>query len=105
MHRLLSLLTICVALLALTSPSFATGVCVAHGGLPTSVSAGSGPGALPNPCEMQGGKRVLPAQPELRHVAVEVPRALAAQWARGLADEPMHEGRAPGAELPPPRLG
>jgi hypothetical protein len=107
MHRLTAFLTLCVALLALLSPSFAAGVCIAYDGLPTvAASNDGGPVHLPNPCEMQGGKRLMPAQPDLRRkVQVEVPRATVAQWARGLADEAMHEGRAPLAELPPPRLG
>lgn len=107
MHRLLSILTICVALLALASPSVATGICVAHGGLPiaSATTDGGGTLTLPNPCEMQGGKRVLPAQPDFARIAVEMPRATIAQWARGLADQPMLEGQMPAAELPPPRLG
>jgi len=105
MHRLLAILTLCVALLALLNPSFAAGVCIANSGLPT-MSAGhdGGPAHLPNPCEMQGGKRVMPPQPELSRRVVEEPRATLAQWALGLADQPMRQGRAPVAELPPPRL-
>ena len=105
MHRLLSILTICVALLALVSPSLATGLCVAHGTPSVVASADGSSVPLPNPCEMQGGKRVLPARPESARVAVELPRATLAQWARGLADQPMHDGQMPAAELPPPRLG
>ena len=107
MHRLVSFLTICVALLALLSPSFAAGACIAHDGLPAvQASNDGGPVQLPSLCEMQGGKRVIPAQPDLgRHAQVEVPRAMSAQWARGLADEPMRQGRSTLAELPPPRLG
>jgi len=104
MHRILSILIVFVALFALTSPSFATGVCVAHGGLAV-VAGDDGSVPLPNPCEMQGGKRVMPSRSDLARFAAEVPRAMVAQWALGLADEPMHEGRAPAAELPPPRLG
>ena len=107
MHRLTAILTLCVALLALLSPSFAAGVCIANSGLPTmSASHDGGPAHLPNPCEMQGGKRVMPAQPDFsKRADVEVPRATSAQWALGLADQPMRQGRAPLAELPPPRLG
>jgi hypothetical protein len=106
MHRLLSILTICVALLALVSPSVATGLCVAHGGLPVvSASADGNPVHLPSPCEMQGGKRILPAQPDFCRSAIEVPRATCAQWARGLADQLLRDGLAHTAELPPPRLG
>lgn len=106
MHRLIAILTLGVALLALLSPSFAAGVCIAYDGLPTVTARGDGPAHLPSPCEMQGGKRVMPERENLARLApVEVPRATVVQWARGLADQPMHEGRAPVAELPPPRLG
>lgn len=107
MHRLTAILTLCVALLALLSPSFAAGVCIAYDGLPSVSASNDGSTAhLPNPCEMQGGKRVMPAQPDVgRQAEVELPRATVSQWARGLADQPMHEGRSPVAELPPPRLG
>lgn len=55
MHRFTAFLTLCVALLALLSPSFAAGVCIANGGLPSvSTSHDGGPTQLPNPCEMQG---------------------------------------------------
>src|SRR5688572_28186071 len=104
MHRFFSLLMICVALLAMLSPSFATGVCVANGKLPAVSMNHDGPVQLPSPCDMQGGKRVMPAQPDFARASrVEVPRATMAQWALGLADEPMRQGRAPAAELPPPR--
>ena len=107
MHRFTAFLTLCVALLALLSPSFAAGVCIAHDGLPVvTASNDGGPAQLPNPCEMQGGKRVLPAQPDFgKRADVEVPRATLAQWALGLADQPMRQGRSPLADLPPPRLG
>ncbi len=106
MHRLLSILMICLALLALVSPSVATGLCVAHGGLPVAAAPADGnPVQLPNPCEMQGGKRILPPEPGFTRTSVEVPRATRAQWARGLADQPLLDGLVPAAELPPPRLG
>lgn len=48
----------------------------------------------------------MPVQPDFgSHAQVEVPRATSAQWALGLADQPMRQGRATLAELPPPRLG
>lgn len=106
MRRLICIITTLLAVLALASPSFATGVCVAHGGLPAVTSSDETPVQLPNPCEMQGGKRVLPAQPDFRrHAVIELPQAMAAQWARGLMDEPGLEGRSPAMELPPPRRG
>lgn len=106
MHRFTTFLTLCVALLALCSPSFAAGVCISYGGLPVVTASHDGPVQAPSACELQGGKRVMPAQPDLRrHAAFEVPRATSAQWALGLADQPMRQGRASVAELPPPRLG
>jgi hypothetical protein len=106
MHRLASILTIFVALLALTSPSVATGLCAAQGGLPAVSAVADDTGStLPNPCDMQGGKRVLPSRPHLQRTALELPRATLAQWASGLADQPMLDGVSPAAELPPPRLG
>ena len=107
MHRFTAFLTLCVALLALMSPSFAAGVCIAYDGLPVVTASNDGSAAhLPNPCEMQGGKRVMPVQPGFgKRAEVEVPRATSAQWAMGLADQPMRQGRSPLTELPPPRLG
>lgn len=107
MHRFTALLTLCVALLALMSPSFAAGICIAYEGAPlVAASSDGGAAHLPSPCELQGGKRVMPAQPDFgKRAEVEVPRATTAQWALGLADQPMRQGRSPLAELPPPRLG
>ena len=100
------IIAILLALLALASPALATGLCAAHGGLPdTSTSVGA-PSSLPNPCDLQGGKRVLPDQQDFRrHAQPEDPRAVALLWSQGLSDEPMLEGRLPALELPPPRLG
>jgi hypothetical protein len=105
MHRFISIVSLLVAMFALLSPSFATGVCVVQGGVPVvSTSAGDVPVHLPNPCDMQGGKRVLPEQPDFRrHAVLEDPRTIAAQWARSMMDEPSLEGRSPAMELPPPR--
>ncbi len=106
MYRLLSIVTFCVALLALVSPSVATGFCLTQGGPDVAVAASDGsPASLPNPCEMQGGKRILPSRSDFSRVVTELPRATLAQWARGLADQPLRDGLAPAAELPPPRRG
>ncbi len=106
MRRFVGILSILLAVLALASPSFATGVCVAHGGMPLVSAGGTETSAqLPNPCELQGGKRVLPAQPDLSRHVVDDPFAVAALWARGLVDGPLLKGRSPALELPPPRLG
>jgi hypothetical protein len=105
MRQIIGIVTILLALLALMSPSFATGVCVAHGGVAVASPDSTGAPVLPHPCEMQGGKRVLPSKPDIRHISVEVPRIFAVQWAGGLRDELLMEGRTPQMELPPPRRG
>ena len=99
---LLSLL----AVLALMSPSFAVGLGIATDGCgPYVSSAPAGePVHLPSPCELMGGKRVMPAGPDIRaRRDVEVPRATEAQWQFGLTDDPIREGRGPMTELRPPR--
>jgi hypothetical protein len=106
MHRLIGISTILLAMLALLSPSFATGICVAHGGLPiVSTAGGDSPVHVPGPCEMQGGKRVLPAQADFARHAIVDPYAIAALWAGGLRDDLLRQGRVPALELPPPRNG
>ena len=70
-----------------------------------SVAADGASVPLPNPCDMQGGKRVLPDRPHLDRIAVELTRATVSQWARGLADQLLRDGLAAATELPPPRLG
>jgi len=107
MRHFLGMIAILLSLFALLSPSFATGVCVAHGGLPlVTTNNDDAPIHVPNPCEMQGGKRVMPSQPDFRRFAQLVdPGDIAALWAAGLSDEPGLEGRTPAMELPPPRLG
>ena len=95
------------ALMALCSPSFAAGLCVGVGTGPEAAATLPGqPANLPSPCELQGGKRVMPRQIEagmIRRIALR--GATDAQWARGLGDEPMRAGRVPATEPPPPRLG
>ncbi|MGV3490287.1 MAG: hypothetical protein ACO1OG_03110 [Devosia sp.] len=106
MRRSIGIVTILLALLALLSPSVAAGVCIVHGGPPiVSMAADDPPMQMPSPCEMQGGKRVLPAQHDLFRYVEEDPYALAAQWAGGLLDDLLPKGRTPAMELPPPRLG
>lgn len=105
MYRLTTFLTLCLALFALCSPSFAAGVCIAYDGVSVASVGHDGPAHVPSPCELQGGKRTIPAQVQPARAQIEVPRATSAQWALGLADQPMRQGRASMAELPPPRLG
>ncbi|WP_421762077.1 hypothetical protein [Devosia sp.] len=107
MHRLLGLLTIWIALVGLAAPSLAAGCGVgpAQSVMQTAVGA-SDDLRLPSPCEVLGGKRVLPAEAGM--VAArrfELPKATDAQWALGLMDQPMRYGAVPGTELRPPRLG
>jgi len=106
MNRVRALLLSILAVLALLSPSVAVGL---HMGLDgcgpyASVAAAGEPVKLPSPCELMGGKRVLPRETDrMARSLVEMPRATEAQWQFGLADQPMREGRGPAAELEPPR--
>jgi hypothetical protein len=107
MHRLLGLLTIWIALLGLAAPSLAAGCGVSPAQMAVqTVAAASDEARLPSPCEVLGGKRVLPA--DAGWVAArrfELPRATDAQWALGLMDQLMRDGAVPGTALRPPRLG
>jgi hypothetical protein len=106
MLRLRALLLSLLAVLALMSPSFAVGLGIAADGCgPYASSSPAGePVNLPSPCELMGGKRVMPAAPDLQaRRAVEVPKATEAQWQFGLVSDPIREGRAPMTELEPPR--
>jgi len=95
-----------LAVLALMSPSFAVGLGVVQDGCGPYVSSAQ-PGEpvnLPSPCEMMGGKRVMPAGPDLKvRRQVEVKRATHAQWQFGLASDPILKGSGPLTELKPPR--
>jgi hypothetical protein len=106
MHRLRALLLSLLAVLALMSPSVATGLRIAQDGCGPYVatSAPGEPVHLPSPCELMGGKRVMPAGSGLAaRRNVEVPRATEAQWQFGLTSDPIREGRGPMTELEPPR--
>jgi hypothetical protein len=106
MPRLRALLLSLLAVLALLSPSFAVGLGVAQDGCGPYVSAtpSGEPLNLPSPCELMGGKRVMPAGPDLAaRRQVEVKRATEAQWQFGLSDDLLREGRGPRTELKPPR--
>jgi hypothetical protein len=99
-------LRVLVALLALLAPTLAAAACGAMGETRPSLHIkASESGHLPSPCELQGGKRVAPA---FSRVAVpklvELPRAMHAQWAAGLADDLMRHGRLPATDVPPPRF-
>lgn len=106
MLRVRALLLSLLAVLALMSPSFAVGLGIATDGCgPYVSSAPAGePMNMPSPCELMGGKRVMPPGPDLaaRRV-VEVPRATEAQWQFGLTSDPIRKGRGPLTELEPPR--
>ena len=106
MPRLRALLLSLLAVLALMSPSFAVGFGIAAdncGPYASSAPAGE-PVNMPSPCELMGGKRVMPAGPDLQaRRTVLVPRATEAQWQFGLTSDPIREGRGPMTELRPPR--
>lgn len=106
MVRFRALLLTLLAVLALMSPSFAVGLHIAQDGCGpyVSTSAQGEPVHLPSPCELMGGKRVMPAGAELQaRRTVEVPRATDAQWQFGLTSDPIRKGRGPMTELEPPR--
>lgn len=107
MHRLLALLTIWIALLGLVAPSLAAGCGVSPAQLVVQTAAAANDDAhLPSPCEVLGGKRVLPAEAGVIAARrFELPKATDAQWALGLMDQPMRSGAVPGTALRPPRLG
>jgi hypothetical protein len=106
MHRFRAILLSLLSVLALMSPSFAAGLHITQDNCGPYVSA-SAPGEpmnLPSPCELMGGKRVIPAGPDIGvRREVEVPRATEAQWQFGLTSDAMREGRGPNRELEPPR--
>jgi len=106
MLRLRAILLTVLALLALCGPSFTTGICIGINGTGpyAATSARGDPVQLPSPCELMGGKRVMPAQPDaLARRQIEVPRATDAQWQFGLSSDAIREGRGPMTELEPPR--
>ena len=106
MLRIRAILLTVLALLALCSPSFATGIGIGMNGTGpyAAISAAGDPVQLPSPCDLMGGKRVMPMQPDIVvRRQVEVPRATEAQWQFGLTSDPLREGRGPLTELEPPR--
>lgn len=106
MVRIRAIVLSLLCVLALVSPSFAAGLRVAQDGCAAYVSAApqGEPMNLPSPCELTGGKRVMPTGPGLApRRQVEVPRATDAQWQFGLTSDPMREGRGPMTEPEPPR--
>lgn len=106
MLHLRALVLSLLALLALMSPSFAVGLHLAQDGCGPYVSSAppGEPVNMPSRCDLMGGKRVMPAGPDLKaHRAVEVPRATEAQWQFGLTSDPIREGNGPMTELRPPR--
>lgn len=106
MRHLRFTLPFLLMLLALLTPALATGLCGGLGQLhPLARVEASQTTRLPSPCDMQGGKRLAPAEsPAWRHLCIELPRATEAQWRSGLADDPVRHGREPATDLPPPRL-
>ena len=107
MRQLCTILMTLFALVAMTAPGVAAGLCTHGQVLPEAALAQSVPApampSLPSPCETLGGKRLMPSGPVLDHRRFEIVGATGAQWARGLADQPVRHGRHPAMEPPPPR--
>jgi hypothetical protein len=110
MTRFLSILTLIMALVALSAPSVSLGMGV-RGPIWTSVSSDS---AVSEPvsvrivvgCQLLGGKRLLPCHPDLGVIATTVSAVRPSsdhQLPRGTM--PPLTAATPEAELPPPRLG
>lgn len=110
MTRFLSILTLIMALVALSAPSVSLGAGV-RGPIWTSIPSDS---AVSEPvlerivvgCHLVGGKRLLPCHPDLGVMATTVSAvrpSTSHQLPRGMA-LPL-TAATPEAELPPPRLG
>ncbi|HEV7275783.1 MAG TPA: hypothetical protein VGN80_05820 [Devosiaceae bacterium] len=106
MMQVRSVLLMILAVLALASPSLAVGVTAASASEVSVVAAEDRGAAGYRPCEMQGGKRVLPCQPDLGLLV----RATAERpWTTAAAPRPVPDlmlpDRAPQTDPPPPRRG
>jgi hypothetical protein len=110
MTRFLSILTLIMALVALSAPSVSLGMGV-RGPVWVSTSSDS---AVSEPvaerivvgCHLLGGKRLLPCHPDLGVMATTVSAVRPSnghQLPRGVV--PPLTAATPEAELPPPRLG
>lgn len=108
MTRFLSILTLIMAVLALSAPSVSLGMGV-RGPVWTTTSGHSAVSELVTTrvvCKFLGGKRVLPCHPDLGVMATAVSAvrpSVSYQLPRGVAP-PLAEA-TPEAELPPPRRG
>ena len=106
MTRLLRIVALIVALIALGGPSLSHGMGVQ---LSVAVEADTAPAELvaakPWGCKSLGGKRVLPCHPDLGVMTSQVPPAAPStrQWPEGAVALPL-AATVPEAELPPPRL-
>ena len=106
MTHLRSVLLVILAVLALTGPSLAVGVTVASANPVSMAAADDADGPGYRPCEMQGGKRVLPCHPDLGLlVRVSAQRP----WTTASVPRPVPDlmlpERAPKTDPPPPRRG
>ena len=106
--RLQSLLFAAVAVLALSSPSLAVGFVTFTSSTGTVVNVVDGDVASGQPtyrpCEKQGGKRVLPCQPEpvLRGACAEV-RSWSVAAVPSFGSDRQTPVRSPATDPPPPR--
>jgi hypothetical protein len=108
MKRLWSTIMVLFAVFALTAPTLAAGY-VALRSTPPPRAAGLVVSPILNtvlkPCQVQGGKRVLPChtnQAILAQAAKVAP--VATGFDRALSDDHLPEGRPDEPILPPPRL-
>jgi len=106
MLRLRAILLSLAAVLMLMSSSYAIGYKSGADGCGSYLSSQEQDSTnLPTMAtDLMCGKRMMPAAPEMKaFTPVEEPRATEAQWQRGLASDPIREGRGPWMELEPPR--
>ena len=110
MTRFLSILTLIMALVALSAPSVSLGMGV-RGPVWTSIPSDSAvsepaPRRIMVGCHLVGGKRVLPCHPDLGVMATTV-SAMRPSISHPVPGSmaPLLTGATPEAELPPPRLG
>lgn len=106
MTQVRSVLLMILAVLALTSPSLAVGVTAAAANQVSMAAADDVDGPGYRPCELQGGKRVLPCHPDL---GLLVRTATQRFWTSASVPRPVPDlmlpNRAPKTDPPPPRRG
>lgn len=108
MRRFWSTIMVLFAVFALTAPTLAAGY-VALRSTPPARAAGVAVSPILStvlkPCQVQGGKRMLPCQTYQAILARTAKAALVArEFDRVLSDDHLPEGQLDKPNLPPPRL-